>query len=116
MARGNPQNLTNAGKGRPKGSKNKHGVLAKEAIAIAFDQLGGMEGLVAWAQADDDNLKVFYSSIWPKIIPVQTEVSGVDGEAIKFEQVNEDAAAFRSRLLQGLAAGIATGGTVETVQ
>jgi len=106
-----------AGKGRPKGVPNKNTILAKQAIAQAFDELGGTAGLVAWAQAEDENLKVFYATIWPKIIPVQTEITGKDGEAIQFEQkVSEDAAAFRGRLVQSLAASAAASGTGETVQ
>lgn len=57
--------------GRVAGTPNKTTKLARQAIADAFEALGGERGLVAWAKADDDNLKVFYSSIWPKIIPVQ---------------------------------------------
>ncbi len=90
-----------AGKGRPRGAVNKTTKLAKHAIAEAFEKLGGMQALVDWAQADGDNLKVFYATIWPKIIPIQTEVSGPDGEAIRFEQVREDADAV-SRAITGL--------------
>jgi hypothetical protein len=108
-------NLTNAGKGRKKGVPNKTTKLAKEAIAEAFDQLGGTTALVTWAQANDDNLKVFYASIWPKLVPVQTEISGKDGEAIQFEQVNEDAHAFRRRLLSGAISGTATGSPGDTI-
>lgn len=112
-----PEFLAQAGKGRPKGVPNKNTILAKQAIAQAFDELGGTAGLVAWAQAEDENLKVFYATIWPKIIPVQTEITGKDGEAIQFEQkVSEDAAAFRSRLFSGIVAGAAAAGTGETVQ
>lgn len=58
------------GKGRPKGALNKTTVAAKEAIHEAFERLGGIEALVIWAQ-EDDNAKVFYSQIWPKIVPLQ---------------------------------------------
>jgi hypothetical protein len=68
-----------AGKGRPKGAVNKTTKLAKQAIAEAFEQLGGKDALVAWAKKDDDNLKVFYATIWPKIIPLQVEAD-VTGE------------------------------------
>lgn len=81
------QNLTNAGKGRVKGVPNKTTKLAKEAIAQAFDALGGTDGLVKWAKADPDNTKVFYATIWPKIIPVQTELSGPDGGALQVQEV-----------------------------
>jgi hypothetical protein len=56
--------------GRPKGAKNKTTVAAKEAIAEAFERLGGVDALVTWANKED-NAKVFYSQIWPKIVPLQ---------------------------------------------
>jgi hypothetical protein len=76
-----------AGKGRPKGAVNKTTKLAKQAIAEAFDQLGGKDALVAWAQKDDDNLKVFYASIWPKIIPLQVEADGTIDHNHTHEQI-----------------------------
>ncbi|QPQ55585.1 hypothetical protein IC614_03000 [Allosphingosinicella flava] len=97
--KGNPQNLTNAGKGRKKGSINKTTKLAKEAIAEAFERLGGADRLVEWAQEDPDNEKVFYTALLPKLIPVQTELTGKDGGAIEFEQkVKEDADAVASAI------------------
>jgi len=70
-------NRGNAGKGRPKGAPNKTTTLAKQAIAEAFDKLGGTDALVTWAMLNDDNRKVFYSQIWTKILPLQ--VTGEDG-------------------------------------
>lgn len=69
--RGGIANLTNAGKGRKKGVPNKTTKLAKQAIAEAFDNLGGTDALVEWASKNDENRKVFYSQIWTKIIPLQ---------------------------------------------
>jgi hypothetical protein len=60
-----------AGRGRPKGSLNKTTRAAKEAIAQAFEDMGGIAALVAWADQNDDHRKVFYSQIWPKIVPLQ---------------------------------------------
>lgn len=56
--------------GRPKGAVNKSTKAAKEAIAEAFEQMGGVKALVEWGTASDDNRKVFYSQIWPKIVPL----------------------------------------------
>lgn len=92
-------NRGNAGKGRPKGSLNKTTQLAKDAIAEAFNRLGGADRLVEWAQEDPDNEKVFYTALLPKLIPVQTEITGKDGGAIQLEQkVREDADAVASAL------------------
>lgn len=72
--RGRPENLTNAGKGRPKGAKNKATVSMKQAFAEAFDELGGAEALAKWAKEDP---KTFYQ-LASKLIPVQLqgEMSG----------------------------------------
>lgn len=64
------KNMGNAGKGRPKGSPNKTTQAAKDAIAEAFGKMGGTAALVTWADKSDDNRKVFYAQIWPKIVPL----------------------------------------------
>lgn len=74
-------NKGNAGKGRPKGSLNKTTQLAKDAIAQAAEGLGGTDRLIEWAQENPENEKIFWQSIYTKLIPVQ--VTGEDGEAIK---------------------------------
>lgn len=62
--------------GRQKGTPNKLTVAAKDAIAQAFDRVGGVDGLVEWIEKSDDNRKVFYGSIHPKLIPVQLTGDG----------------------------------------
>lgn len=57
------------GPGRPKGSVNKATASAKEAFALAFDELGGFGGMVKWAKADPDNLKTFYT-LYARLIPI----------------------------------------------
>lgn len=69
------------GPGRPKGIPNKVTQTAKDAIAQAAMALGGADRLTAWAQEDPANEKVFWGTIYPKLLPLQ--VAGVDGEAIK---------------------------------
>lgn len=63
-------NLTNRGKGRPKGSINKVGKEAKEVIAAAAEGLGGLSRLVEWAKADPKNEAAFWASIYPKLLPL----------------------------------------------
>jgi len=57
------------GPGRPKGMENKSTRQAKEAIEYVFDSLGGAEALKTWVQSDPLNERVFYSQVWPKILP-----------------------------------------------
>lgn len=64
-------NRGNAGKGRPKGAKNKTTLIAKEAIATAAEKLGGIDRLVAWAQEDEKNEHTFWGTIYPKLLPLQ---------------------------------------------
>jgi hypothetical protein len=65
------ENLPKRGPGRPKGSQNKVGKAAKEVIAAAADELGGQQRLVEWAKSDPQNEKVFWGTIYPKLLPLQ---------------------------------------------
>lgn len=62
------------GPGRPKGSKNKVQTQAKEAIALVFDKLGGADGLLKWAEQNEENKRVFYTQLYGKLVPL--EVNG----------------------------------------
>lgn len=64
------ENLTNKGRGRPKGSKNKVAAEAKTVIAEAAEALGGMKRMVAWAKEAPENEKAFWSTIYPKLLPM----------------------------------------------
>jgi len=59
--------------GRAKGSLNKTTRTVKEAIEMAADKLGGADRLVAWAQEDPLNERAFWSSIYPKLLPLQVQ-------------------------------------------
>ena len=63
-------NLTNRGRGRPKGSQNKQSKEAKDAIADAAEKLGGSDRLFQWAQESPDNEKTFWATIYPKLVAV----------------------------------------------
>jgi uncharacterized protein (DUF2126 family) len=75
------QNLTRKGMGRPKGSPNRVAKEAKDIIAAAAEKLGGIERMVKWAKEDPLNERAFWSTIYPKLIPVQ--LTGKDGGPIK---------------------------------
>ena len=64
-------NLTRKGAGRPKGSPNKTTAAAKEVIQAASEELGGANRLVAWAKEDPLNERAFWSTIYPKLLPLQ---------------------------------------------
>ena len=51
---------------------------AKEAIAMAADRLGGVDRLVAWAQEEPQNERVFWGTIYPKLLPLTV---GGDGDS-----------------------------------
>lgn len=65
-----------AGPGRPKGLPNKMTTSAKEAIAAAAEALGGSNRLVEWAQEDPLNERAFWTSIYPKLLPLQVVGEG----------------------------------------
>ena len=62
--------FTKAGPGRPKGLQNRVTVECKRAFAMAFEGLGGVPKLIAWAQ---ENQTEFYK-LYARLIPV--ELSG----------------------------------------
>lgn len=64
------------GQGRPKGAVNKTTQAAKDAIAIAAERLGGADRLVEWAQSDPANERVFWGTIYPKLLPLQVAGEG----------------------------------------
>lgn len=68
--------------GRPKGQKNKTTYSALEAIAAAADELGGAKRLVDWVREDPGNEKVFWGTIYPKLLPLQVSGSGTDGALV----------------------------------
>lgn len=74
---GNPADrFGGAGPGRPKGIPNKMTTAAKDAIAAAAEALGGSDRLVAWAKEDPLNERAFWSSIYPKLLPLQVTGEG----------------------------------------
>lgn len=57
--------------GRQKGTPNKVTAAAKDAIAQAASDLGGGKRIVEWARLDPKNEAAFWTTIYPKLIPVQ---------------------------------------------
>lgn len=49
---------------------------------MVFNGLGGPEALEEWARSNPDNLKAFYVQVWPKILPLQVNGPGENGEHV----------------------------------
>jgi len=77
------------GPGRPKGAVNKTTATAKDMIAKAADQLGGVDRMVEWAREAPENERVFWGSMFPRLLPVQ--VANPEGETFKTEAVGASA-------------------------
>jgi len=73
------------GPGRKKGVPNKTTQAARDAIAAAAEALGGADRLVAWAKEDPANERVFWGTIYPKLLPLQ--VTGEGGSALQVQIV-----------------------------
>lgn len=58
--------------GRKPGTPNKLTVAAKEAFQLAFEGVGGVDGLIKWAQHNPDE---FYK-LYARLIPVDVKHGG----------------------------------------
>lgn len=75
-----------SGQGRPKGVPNKLTASVKEAIEAAAQGLGGGARLEAWAREAPENEKAFWTTIYPKLLPLQ--VTGKDGGPLQIAATN----------------------------
>lgn len=73
-----------AGIGRKKGCQNKLTRKAKEAFALAFEGIGGVDGLIEWAL---ENRTEFYK-LYSRLIPV--DVTNTDGSLRRAEELSDD--------------------------
>lgn len=74
-------NRGNAGKGRPKGSRNKQTAAIKDMILQALDKAGGVDYLVTQAR----ETPTAFLGLVGKVLPMQ--VTGEDGGAIQVTAV-----------------------------
>lgn len=81
---GKPENLTNAGKGRPKGSLNRTTALLKDAILQAAERAGnkcGDAGMVSYLEFQAEANPGPFLSLLGKVLPMQ--MTGEDGGPIQ---------------------------------
>lgn len=80
-----PKNTGNAGKGRPKGSRNKTTALLKDAILKAAENAGnkvGQQGLISYLEQQAEENPGPFMSLLGKVLPMQVEGSGEDGRIV----------------------------------
>jgi hypothetical protein len=65
--------------GRAKGTPNRMTSEVRNVIAMAAFGLGGVPRLVAWAREDPANERLFWSQVYPKLLPTLVRGSGQDG-------------------------------------
>jgi hypothetical protein len=92
--------LPNRGPGRPKGSGNKITRTIKEAIALAFDEVGGKEYLVKVAGEDPRT----FLGLVARVIPTEIEHSGAIDMRSASEIGDEELAAIATGGSAGVAA------------
>ena len=77
------ENLTNRGRGRPKGVRNKNTTILKDALLIAAEKAGGKEGVIGYLTVQAKENPSAFMSLLGKVLPLQ--ITGKDGEAIKVD-------------------------------
>ena len=68
-----------AGSGKKKGQVHPQTRVAKEAIEMAFEGIGGVKRLTAWAEQNEGD---FFRLIFPKLIPVQLNHADNEGNKL----------------------------------
>lgn len=74
------KNTGNAGKGRPKGSKNKTTALLKDAILQAAEQAGDKDGMIGYLKKQAKENPGPFMTLLGKVLPMQVEGTGENGE------------------------------------
>lgn len=57
--------------GRQIGTPNRLTITVKDAIEQVAERIGGVDRMVEWVQENPENERVFWMSIYPKLLPVQ---------------------------------------------
>lgn len=90
--------LPRSGMGRPKGVPNKTTASAKQMIEAAAEGLGGADRMIAWAKEAPENERAFWATVFPKLIPVQVNGPGENGEHLHKVSADETFADIAGRM------------------
>jgi hypothetical protein len=66
--------------GRSAGTPNKMTAAAKAMIEEVAAGLGGAERMLQWAQEAPENERAFWVQVYPKLLPLQVNGPGENGE------------------------------------
>jgi hypothetical protein len=66
--------------GRKVGAQNLYSRAVKWIISEAAHQVGGLDRLVAWIKESEVNERLFWTQIWPRLLPLQVQGTGARGE------------------------------------
>lgn len=87
--------------GRPKGARNKLGLTAKEAIALAAERMGGAERLFRWATESAENERDFWTRIYTKLLPLQLYGDSGTGIVVEVVRYSDAPLVQPTRLING---------------
>ena len=80
--------------GRKAGVPNKITAACREAIQLAFEGIGGVEALIAWAKK---NRTQFYTKIWIKLLPLAVKAD--QNSVVTYQTMEQVEAAIAERAL-----------------
>jgi hypothetical protein len=66
--------------GRKAGVQNVHTRTVRWAIGEAARRVGGVDRLAAWIMESVENERLFWTQIWPRLLPLRVEGTGERGE------------------------------------
>ena len=69
-------------RGSPAVDGDRKTIAARDAIAMAAERLGGVDALVAWVRENEANERLFWGSLYPKLMPLQADGAGEEGEQL----------------------------------
>ena len=69
--------------GRRRGTPNRHTANVREFLEGAAESIGGMQRLTAWIKESPENEKIFWSSMYMRLLPVQVRDACQDDEPVR---------------------------------